>query len=259
MKTIIASVLAMMAALASFAADGVPLFNATLTVGKEHRFVLVSEAGKVSSFLRLGESFDGYLLKEYDAPTGTLALERGGRVTRVTLVTDAAIVGGQPATPATLADADAVMTAMNFDVMMEKMLAQSKKAQLGMVDQIMGQVTRSETDKQAAMALQTRLMEELLGVLRPEELKADMAKIYSQLFSKEELNALAAFYTTPIGQKLNERQPEVQEKLNAVIMPRMMAVMPKIKQITQEFAAEQRAKRAAAGGAAPPPAPAAKP
>lgn len=258
MKTFLTSVLAALVAVVGFAAESLPLFNATLTVGKEHRFVLVSAAGQVSSFLRLGESFDGYKLADYDAKTGTLGLERDGRVARIALVTDAAIADAQSVTPATLSDAEKVMTAMNFDVMMEKMLAQSKKSQMRMIEPMMAQLTKSDSDKKAALELQARMMDELLAALKPAELKEDMARIYSEMFSKEELNALAAFYSTPIGQKLNDRQPEVQARLNEAIMPRMMAVMPRIKKIAQDFAAEQRTKREAAGGGsapATPPAP----
>lgn len=249
MKTIAASICAVLLAVSASAASTVPVFNATLTVGKEHRFVLVDAQGKASAFLRVGESFAGYLVKGYEPATGLLELEREGQSVRVALVADAATAH---ATPATLADAEAVLTAMNFDRMIEKMLEQSKRAQMGMVNQMMGQAARSETDKAALMQLQKRLLDEILGALKPEEMKQDMVKIYSEVFTKEELSGLAAFYQTPIGQKLNERQPEVQERLNAAIMPRIMAVMPKVRKISEEFAAEQRAKREAAGGAAKP-------
>ena len=56
------------------AADSVPLFNATLTMGKENRFVLVDSQGKTSSFLALGESFAGYRLKNYETKTGDFEL-----------------------------------------------------------------------------------------------------------------------------------------------------------------------------------------
>jgi uncharacterized protein len=249
MKIIAASFCAVLLAAGVWAASAVPIFNATLTVGKEHRFVLVDAEGKASSFLRLGESFAGYLLKGYDPVSGLLELERDGQRVRVALVADVATAH---ASPATLADAEAVMTAMNFDRMIEKMLEQSKRAQLGMVNQMMGQAARTETDKAALMDLQKRLLDEVLGALKPEEMKQDMVKIYSELFTKEELSGLAAFYQTPLGQKLNDRQPEVQERLNAAIMPRIMAVMPKVRKISEEFAAEQRAKREAAAGAAKP-------
>src|SRR4051812_17595724 len=79
-------------AVALRAAESLPLFNATLTVGKEHRFVLVDPNGQASSFLSLGETFAGYKLKAYDAKAGELELERDGKISRVTLVTDAATI-----------------------------------------------------------------------------------------------------------------------------------------------------------------------
>jgi hypothetical protein len=74
--------LALASAIALRAAESLPQFNATLTVGKEHRFVLVDAQGKASSFLNLGESFGGYKLKAYDAKTTTLDLERDGKIRR---------------------------------------------------------------------------------------------------------------------------------------------------------------------------------
>src|SRR5687768_13155499 len=100
------TLLALASAIALRAADALPLFNATLTVGKEHRFVLVDATGKASSFLRLGEKFDGYTLKSYDAKEGALELERDGKTSRVMLVADAAVTDGPAlALPATIEDA----------------------------------------------------------------------------------------------------------------------------------------------------------
>ena len=59
-----------------------PIFNATLTVGKEHRFLLISALGKQSGFIRLGDTFEGYTLKAFDAQATVLEMERGGKVTR---------------------------------------------------------------------------------------------------------------------------------------------------------------------------------
>ena len=120
--------LALASAIALRAADALPQFNATLTVGKEHRFVLVDANGKASSFLSLGESFAGYTLKSYDAKTGALELERDGKVSTVTLVADAA-VSNVPAAPlpATIADAQAVVNKMHFEEMMDRAIDGQRK------------------------------------------------------------------------------------------------------------------------------------
>ena len=97
------TLLALASAVALHAADALPQFNATLTVGKEHRFVLVDATGKASSFLRLGEKFAGHTLKAYDPKTGVLELERDGKISRLTLVADAAVGSGpELAMPATI-------------------------------------------------------------------------------------------------------------------------------------------------------------
>jgi uncharacterized protein len=73
MKTLTSLLLAALTASAAFAADTLPVFNATLTVGKESRFVLVGPAGKASSWLQVGDTFEGYRVKNFDAKANTLS------------------------------------------------------------------------------------------------------------------------------------------------------------------------------------------
>lgn len=249
---------------AAFAAEQLPLFNATLTVGKEHRFVLVNAGGKPSSFLRLGETFEGYTLKSYDPKTGVLQIERDGRTVPLTLVADALANAPAPAaTPATLADAQAVLNAMNFEVMMNKTLDGVRKGQTAMVEQMMGRMLPPQADaemRREVIEFQKKMINELMGGLSGEEMKNDIAKAYSEVFTKEELQSLGTFYQSPIGQVFSDKTPLLQEKMNAVMAPRMMAAMPKVQQMMRDFSMEQRAKREAAkGGGAPAPAPAPAP
>jgi hypothetical protein len=252
-------VLFLFAALVLRAAAAVPLFNATLTIGKDHRFVLVDADGRSSSFLRIGDAFAGYTVKAYDAKTGVLELERDGKTFPVTLVADAA-VGSSPAlgTPATVADAEALLNTMNFEQMMEKTMAGVRKQQGAMIDRMMGQFQAPGVDREAVVALQKRMLDEIMSALKFSEMKGEVAKVYSEVFSKEQLQALGAFYASPTGQTFSEKQPEIAEKMNALMIPRVMAAMPKVQAIAKEFAEEQKAKRAAAAGATTP-APAPKP
>lgn len=247
-------------AVALRAADALPLFNATLTMGREHRFVLIDSAGKTSPFLALGESFAGYTLKAYEARTGVLELERDGQVSRVTLVADAATANA-PALPipATVADAEAVLAKMHFEEMLERALAQQKKAVLGQFQQVGARMTAQGVDPAEAAAFQKKMADEILGVLDAKQLKGDVSKIYSEVFTKQELESIAAFYSTPLGEMLATKQPAVQEKLGAIIQGRMAEVMPKMQQMSAEFAMAQKAKREAGGGAPALPKPAAAP
>jgi uncharacterized protein len=254
------SLLAALFATAAFAADTLPVFNATLTVGKQNRFVLIGGDGKPSSWLQLGDQFEGYTLKAFDAKSDALDLERDGKVTRVTLAADAAVSAGQlAATPATLADAQGVLNKMHFEEMMGRMLDQQKGMMGKMFDQ-MAPKNLSPEQKAEFIAFQKKMVDQLMTSMGMDNMKDDMAKIYSEVFTKQELDGLGAFYSTPTGEALTEKQPVVQQKMQELMMPRIMAAMPKIQQMSKEFAQQQKAKRdaakAAAAAAAAPDAPA---
>lgn len=257
------TILAIASAVALHAADALPLFNATLTVGKEHRFVLVDANGKASTFLRLGETFDDYKLKSYDAKGGALELERDGKTSRVTLVADAAVVAGPAAAlPATIQDANVVLNKMRFEEMMDRVIGQQRKAMAANFEQMASRMTQQGVDKQEVGAFQKRLMDEVMSAMEPQQMKSDMAKIYSEVFTKQELDDMAAFFSTPLGQVMAAKQPDVQEKLGAAVQSRMMEVMPRVQQMGRDFSAQQKARKEAGGAAvqpSPPPQPAKRP
>jgi hypothetical protein len=234
------------------AADVLPVFNATLTMGKEHRFVLVDAEGKSSSFLSLGESFAGYKLKAYDPKEAALDLERDGQISRVKLVGDVAIQNA-PATAmrATMADAESVLNKMHFEEMMDRALAGQKKVISAQFQRVGAQIAGQGGDPADAAAFQKKILDEVATMLDAKQLKSDIAKIYSEVFSKQELEQLSAFYSTPIGEMLSTKQQDVQEKFGAVMQTRMMEFMPKVQKMGQEFALQQKAKREAAAGATP--------
>ncbi len=268
MKTLIALCAAALTATAAFAADATPSFNATLTVGKESRFVLLGADGKASSWLKVGDSFEGYTIKGFDAKSGALDLEKDGKVSHVALAADAKVQEGASTgvTPATVADATAVLDKMHFERMLDRTLAGVKKQQAAMVDKMMGQLARPGVEREDLVAFQRKVLDTMMSGMSAAEMKDDVAKAYSQIFTKEELDGLASFYASPIGEAFSDKQPQLAEKMNEILVPRMMANMPKVQQLAQEFAAQQQAKKAAAAATAQPaatpaptPAPAAAP
>ncbi len=250
------TLLALASAIALRAADALPLFNATLTMGKEHRFVLIDGAGKTSSFLALGESFAGYKLKSYDVKEGALDLEKDGKVSRVKLMADAATVNAPAAKiPATIADAENVLAKMKFEEMMERAMGGQKKMLAANFQKMSDQMAAGGADPAEVAAFQKKITDEVFSVLDAKTLKNDVSKIYSEVFSKQELDQISAFYSTPLGEMLNAKQPEVQEKLGTIVQGRMMEVMPRVQKMGREFAEQQKAKRAAATAAGTAPAP----
>lgn len=251
MKKIASLLCAALLAVAARAAEALPQFNATLTVGKEHRFVLIGDGGKASGFLNLGEKFEGYTLKAYDAKSGVLDLERDGKVTQVSLVGNATIANGPgatTATKATAADAEELLKMMRFEEMLGKMMDAQKRALGPAMQQSVSQslaranINLSPEDRAALDTLQSQMVGDVLGAITGPEMQSAVAKIYSDTFTKEEMNSMAAFYATPAGQALNDKQPVVQEKMMEVMMPLMMQRQQAAQQKMAGFMNELRTK-----------------
>ncbi len=245
-------------------ASSAPLFNAIMTMGKEHRFVLLSSAGKPSAWLRVGSTFEGYTLKAYDEKSGGLDLERDGKVTRVTIMADAATQSSGSAsplttTPATLADAENMLKVMHFEEMLSAIVAQQKKAMGPMLQQSMARMNVPAEDRERVMAIQKKAVDEAMDAMMGPDMTADIARIYSNVFSKEEISAMSSFYATPAGQAMVSKQPQVQEQMMQAMMPRMMQIGPKLQAAMQDYAKERAAAGAATATAPAAPATAPKP
>ena len=258
------------AALAAFAAepapapapanDAPPELRGVLISGADQRFALTLPGGASTSWTSIGGSFEGWKLASYNQADGTLVVKKDGQDVSIKL---AASKVGAADTKATVADAEEVFRKMNFDEMLGKILDQQRKASLNMIKQMFARGTPKGVSQEDMMALQTKIMDVMFAELKPESMRADFAKIYSDVFTKDELAGLADFYGTPAGQAMTSKQPELQQKMMEIMQPRIMAAMPKVQQLSQEFAQQQQAKQqaaaAAAAAAAPAPAPAAAP
>ena len=184
-----ALILAALTASAALAADSLPLFNAVLNMGKDQRFVLADSAGTPSNWLKLGDAYAGYTLKSYEAAASTLTLERDGKTTKITLVNGAGVKDAPVPAAATLADAQELFRVMRFDEMMTKILDQQKKTLSSTLQQQMAQrmaqLKIAEEDKPAFIAMQQKLFDDSMNAALGPDMISDMAKIYSEVFTKE--------------------------------------------------------------------------
>ncbi len=242
------------AAVLSAAETPTPELRGMLATGADRRFALAVPGGEETAWVSVGGNFAGWKLSAYRPSDDVLVLSKDGREVLLKLSSSKIGVADEKAT---LADAEAVIGKMKFDTMIAKMLEQQKKGMLAMTKKMAGNskgVNQAEFD-----AYQAKVMDAMNAAMKPEDMKADFAKVYSEVFTKGELQGLADFYDSPTGQAMIDKQPEVQQKTMAAIMPRMMAAMPKVQQLSAEFNKEQDTKKAAAKAAAAPATPTATP
>jgi hypothetical protein len=232
----------------ALAADDLPLFRGIISAGKDSKFGLTSAVGGPTAWVSVGDTFEGWTIADYHASAQSLVLKNGTKEVTVAL---AGSGGDQDAAAvkATLAQANDVLKKMDFDQMMAKMLDQQKKQSADMIKQMMGQMlpgTTSPEDMAAIQQFQQQMMDQMMSALNPAEMHDDIAKAYADTFTSEELDGLSAFYSTPTGQALSDKTPELQTRIQQVMMPRIMSVMPAIQQSAQTFGQQMAAKKAAA-------------
>ena len=84
------------------------------------------------------------------------------------------------------------------------------------------------------------------------KMKPFFVEVYTAQFSQEEVNGLIAFYESPLGQSLINKQPAVMQAVMAG-MPKLMDTMiERTKKLDQEMRAELKALRESAKPDSPP-------
>lgn len=91
-----------------------------------------------------------------------------------------------------------------------------------------------------------------------EEMRPQLAKLYTAAFTEAELHEIIAFYETPTGQKTLAKLPNLTQQSMAMAMSGVKANMPEFQRrvggLIQEFQKKQVQDAAAAAAAAPAPA-----
>ncbi|MBI5381207.1 MAG: DUF2059 domain-containing protein [Opitutae bacterium] len=233
--------------------DAPPEFRGVLIIGTDQRFALSLPNGSRTDWVTVGASFEGWQVVAYRQAEDSLVVKKAGKELTLKLATSHV---GQTVAKATIADAEDVMRKMNFDSMLDKILTQQKQASLTMMKRMVSGASGRGAAPEDVAALQQKVMDVMFSQMNAESLRGDFARIYSEVFTKDELRSMGEFYGTPLGQTMIEKQPAMQQKITEVMQSKMVSVMPKIQQMSQEFAQEQKAKReaqAAAKASAPAP------
>jgi hypothetical protein len=231
MKTASVCFALLFAATAAVAADPVttpspsakPDLRGVMDLGNGQRFLLIVPGGASESWAKLGDSVGAWKLSDYREKDRTLVLKQDdGTELDLALAPDHV---KEADVQATLADAQALLRKMNFGQMMTRILEQQKLAIAQMMKQQMLRRGMSPDEAAAASAKQGQAMDAFWKAIDMNSLQDDIAGVYSQVFTKDELNGIADFYDTPSGQALLDKQPQIQQKMMQVMMPRMMQAM----------------------------------
>ena len=130
-----------------------------------------------------------------------------------------------------------LMQIMNFDQTMQSMQGQMR----GMMEEQFKSYATCEAAQPVLREFSGKLSDRMMGYLTDENLKVDIAAVYADVFTVEELRGVVDFYRSPIGKKLVERMPELMQKSMGITQDRMKAMMPELKALGEEYGARIQA------------------
>lgn len=133
------------------------------------------------------------------------------------------------ADPARLALAHEAIAAMHADKMFDNMAVQMKQmaAQLTPMP-----ANATPEDRKKAEDLQGKIMD--LSMAEAKGLIAKMDGIYAEVYTGAELKAMVAFFTSPEGQSMLAKQPQVMTHLMPMIQEMQRNMMPKVQKLVEE-------------------------
>ena len=118
---------------------------------------------------------------------------------------------------------------MHADQMFDNIAAQMK--------QIAGQAVTlspnaSPEQQKKSEELQNKIMDLSMGAAK--EMIGKMDQIYADVYNEKELQAMKAFFTSPEGQSMLAKQPQIMTHLMPLVQEMQRNLLPKIQQLVQE-------------------------
>ena len=146
--------------------------------------------------------------------------------------------------PASAESVEQVLKLARIETLMETMY-------VGM-EQVMRASMQESMKKRAPMTPeQQRFLEQIparfIAVIREEvgwnAMKPVYVKIYQETFEQEEIDGLINFYSSPAGQAMLDKMPQVMQRSTAVAQERMRTLMPRISRAVEDAMREAEAMK----------------
>lgn len=225
-----------------------PELRGMIVTGSEQRFLLASAGNSHATWVGVGDSVGDWKISAYRVKDGTLLLQNaGGGELELTMANSTVQAGGDA--KGTLADAQKLFEKMHMAEMLTKMLAQQKKLLSSQFMKGLNQYQGNATPEEMA-AFKQQVLDKLFSGFDSQKLTDNLAQIYSQEFSSDQLQDLATFYDSPTGQAAIAKMPEIGMKQQQLLLPQLQAVIPQVTQMEKDFAAQHQAAPASPAAAA---------
>lgn len=154
-------------------------------------------------------------------------------------------------TPAQLELARAVIKATQFDRMFDQMGVQMQKIAASQLNVSSPNLTAEQ--KEAAGKVMGEVM--TISMDAAKQMLSKVDSIYAEVYSEAELKAMLAFFASPEGQSMLQKQPQIMQHMMPLIQEMQKEIGPKIQAVVLKAKADAEAEKAAKAETTPPAAP----
>ena len=118
---------------------------------------------------------------------------------------------------------------------MNKMLEHTKKQVIQMQAEMIEQFDIPEDKKGDALEFQRKLTDKTFEIMSFDKMYHEYVKLFTEIYTVDELKGMISFYESPVGQSMIEKQPLIMNKAMKLSQERMKILIPEIKRMTEEF------------------------
>jgi hypothetical protein len=110
----------------------------------------------------------------------------------------------------------------------------------GMMQQLTG--THLTADQQKQLNEFNKQVQAIMtSSLGWDKLEPEYAKLYVAAYSEQQLDDILAFYKSPTGQAMVEKNPELLKQSSVIAQQHLMSAMPELQKLMKDFAAQATA------------------
>ena len=131
--------------------------------------------------------------------------------------------------------AEELLLLMEVGKNIERTFEMMKQTQMDQVKNISLPKELSKEDSEKIASMQGNVMDIIAKEMGWDKIKEDFIDNYVDVFTKEELEGMIAFYKTPVGQKFIKKQPELMQKSMEISQKQITTIMPKIQRAIQDM------------------------
>lgn len=155
------------------------------------------------------------------------------------------------AAPPSSASIDELLAVTKAESLLRSVAASSNAMMRQGIMESLKDVKISARDQATLDAMNAKFVRIMTDELAWEKMRPMYVQLYQETFTEEEIDGLLTFYKSPTGQALIEKMPLVTRNVMSMTQARLLPMMQKFREVTQQTLAQMRAERRAEAQSAP--------